>query len=209
MHAITDDQTVYDGLLASFKKTLVEASRDDANEEIMTDCEKEVVDFDAFTKNRSLGWNGSPLSCDALYLCNKTGAWFLIEFKNGTLENAKETDFRPRNNEFYGVVRKIFESLLLFTEKLRRTIEFTRNNLVFILVYNEEKNKNLKNCGLQKWREGITKWGHKNDILQMCHLSEILPQSFNVAYFDKLYVKRAYICSKALFESEFVKKYMN
>jgi len=216
---MTNEQTVYNDLLNSFSSTLHETSKDDFGG-TMIDCQMQVVCFDSFKDSISNGWNGRPKSCDALYRYD-ADMWFLIEFKNGSIEfeNKKSEDvdkklFRPNAQVFYGIIRKLFESLFLLTDLLGQTIEFTRKNLIFILVYNEEKNKNLENSWYQVVKNHITMLGHRNDILQMYNLSEILPdnpdnsdKSFNVSYFDKLYVKKAYVCSSRSFEEEFVKKY--
>jgi hypothetical protein len=212
MPVMTHEQVIYIELLKAFSSTLQETSKDDSGVSknppepvvFMTDCQAPVVSFDSFKNNIvQNGWGGIPKSCDALYMCD-ADMWFLIEFKNGQIENANKKDLKT--NEIYDAVRKLFESLFLLTEKLGQTIEFTRRNLVFILVYNEDKNKGLGGEYLAV-KSGITKWGHHKGTLQMCPLSEIVPaEPFNIAYFDKLYVKDMYICSKKTFNEEFVKK---
>jgi len=213
------EQSIYSDLLESFPMTLQKTSEDEASKdvsgtpEVMTTCQKQVVSFDSFKKNVASDWGGKPHSCDALYRYDDN-TWFLIEFKNGTLENTRENEFKPKSGEFYGIIRKLFESLFLLTERLGQTIEFTRKNLIFILVYNEDKNQCLDHScrvGEFKVKIGLTKLGHRHDTLQMSYLSEMLPDNdnFNISYFDKLYVKKAYICSKKIFENEFVKKFAN
>jgi hypothetical protein len=47
----------------------------------------------------------------------------LIEFKNGVIDDLKN----------YEIKVKIFETLLILTERLGKTIQFTRNYVTFIL----------------------------------------------------------------------------
>jgi hypothetical protein len=57
--------------------------------------------------------------------------------------------------------------------------------------------------------DSMTKLGHKSEPIPMSYLNEILKSNkFNVSYFDKLYVKKALVCSKDFFEKEFIVKYV-
>jgi hypothetical protein len=170
----------------------------------MTKCQKEVVAFDAFKKDivQKKKWKDSPSSCDALYR-HDAKTWFLIEFKNGQLEYFKDNR-QPDTTKFLEIIRKLFESLFLLTKELGQTIDFTHKNLVFVLVYNEGTN------GYLQIKDNATKLGNRKDAIPMSYLSDILPATpFNTSYFDKLYVKKAYICSKATFNNEFVKEYLD
>ena len=116
------------------KSTLKETSYDGANKEYMTDSLLEVIDFDKVKLQycNLLGLEGEvPKSCDALlFLQNKT---IFIEFKNGKVET-------------FDVRKKIYDSVLIFSDLKKCTISETRKNIEYILVYNEEKNKNSKDC---------------------------------------------------------------
>ena len=211
MSIMLNEQIVYTRLLGLFSNTLKETSKDDSGlnrtppEPIcfMTNCQKQVVSFDDFKKCIAKKIHGDPKSCDVLYRYS-ADTWFLIEFKNGKLEETNKGSFKPKSIEFYNVIRKLFESLFLLTEELGQTIEFTRKNLIFLLVYNEDKN------GCLALADNVARLGRSKDILPMSHLSEILPEEpFNTPYFDRLYVKGAYICSKQSFEDNFVKQYAN
>ena len=203
-----NEQAVYSDLLKSFSSTLKETSKDDSGGAVcyMTNCQTRVVSFDSFKDSIiQHGWASRPKSCDALHRYSED-KWFLIEFKNGILENKSKEGFRPDTQVFFDIIRKLFESLFLLTEKLGQTIDFTRKNLVFILVYNDNEDKN----GCLKIKDNLFKLGHQNDILPMSYLSEILPDKpLNISYFDKLYIKRAFVCSQNNFEQIFVKKYAN
>jgi hypothetical protein len=84
---------------------------------------------------------------------------------------------------------KIFQSLLLLTEKLDRTIHFTRENLNFILVYNET----------------IARIEIGKSPYKLAGNSNFFP--FGLDDLQKLYFKRRYACNKKEFDSNFVKRY--
>lgn len=195
---------IYNKLLQDFGDTLKNASKDTQNDRYMTQCRKQVVNFDSFKKyvTEKLKLSGYPYSCDVLYRYS-ANKWFLIEFKNGKLENENmNNEFVPKNNEFYDIIRKFLESLLLLTEELDQSINFFRNNITFILVYNEQSNPFLST------KDSITKLGHMSEPIPMSYLNEILPNDkFNVSYFDQLYAQKTFVCSKEFFEKEFIAKY--
>ena len=64
----------------------------------------------------------------------KTRKFFSLEFKNGQMQNGK----------IYNVYNKIYDSLLMFNDIVKENISFCRQNVYFVLVYNEEKNSGLE-----------------------------------------------------------------
>lgn len=121
-------------------ETLKETSLDSANQIRMTESELEVIDFDG-VKNEyiaDLKLVDTPKSNDALYI-HESGALYFIEFKNGNMEK-----------EIHGVRRKIFDSLLIFTDIIGQGISFTREKMKYILVYNEEKSPDGRGNRLKK-----------------------------------------------------------
>ncbi|MDR1466667.1 MAG: hypothetical protein LBI40_03515 [Treponema sp.] len=127
---------IYNQMLDDFGESLKQTSIDTdetpshiRKERFMTTCQEYVVNFDKFKESivSKFKLSRSPNSCDALYMHNEN-EWFLIEFKNGKIDREK----------MYQVRGKVFQSLLILTEKLNNTISFTRSNINFILVYNED-----------------------------------------------------------------------
>lgn len=113
-----------------FKTTLMEASEDDKNGEYMTQSTKKVIDFDKVKEEyiKNIHPKVTPASNDVLMKIDDK--IYFIEFKNGNIKK-----------EIYNVKRKIFESLLIFSDIIGETISFTRDNVNYILVYNHEKSK--------------------------------------------------------------------
>ena len=117
-------------ILAKYLTTLQETSKDNHNNTAiyMTNSNLEVVNFD-LVKNeycKNLGLDNVASSVDALFF--KEENIYFIEFKNGRIEK----------NE---VVKKMYDSLLMFSDISQKDISYFRKHLHFILVYNDEKVK--------------------------------------------------------------------
>ena len=120
-------------LLNSCLSTLKEVSKDDSNDEFMTNSLVQVVNFDSaksrYVENLETKLNDTPASVDALH-CDPSGISTFIEFKNGNLDGARYREIH----------RKVRDSLLLLGDIAKLHIGDTRTNMDFILVYNEQKN---------------------------------------------------------------------
>jgi hypothetical protein len=178
---------IYNQMLDEFGDTLEQTSEDSDEKEnpqgrgvFMTSSQKKVVNFDKFKESVAAKYRlrKSPNSCDVLYR-HTENAWFLIEFKNGKID--KEKIFQIRG--------KVFQSLLLFTEKVDKTICFTRENLSFILVYNE----NTARIAIGK---SLSRLGN----------SEFVPFGL-LESLQRLYFREVYVWNKKEFDSNFVEKY--
>jgi hypothetical protein len=150
----------YDELIRDFGDTFEQVSCDADNSSYMTSNKIKVVNFDKFKESvvRKFSLKNSPKSCDALWYADKQ--FYLIEFKNGKVDKIQTHEIRG----------KIFESLLLLTEKLEATINFTRQKLTFIFVYNDES---------ARWRHDI------NNSLAKKAKTDNSPFGFNI--FKKIY----------------------
>jgi hypothetical protein len=188
---MTEEEKIYNEMLDDFEDTFENASKDTAKNAYMTSCKKNIVKVDkfkdAFIKNMSL--TSAPKSCDALCMVS-TDEFFMIEFKNGVIDALKN----------YEIKVKIFESLLMLSERFSRTTEFMRERMNFILVYNE----NIKHGENQYEDTG------KQDIKnRMSKLAKIHIIRFGLSHFKKLYFKDVFTYSKKEFEDKFISKYYN
>ena len=123
-----------------------------------------------------------PKSSDAFYVDN-SGEMYLIEFKSGIMDKKEKS----------GVRLKICDSLLVLTDILDKSISYTRQNLCFILVYDETKNPRYK---IVKRYSRKTKTGEDFDF-----------PLFGFGRFKKLYFKNVFTVTKDEFENHFVKKW--
>lgn len=173
--------------------TFKETSYDKDGEEpgYMTDSQIQVINFDkvkdGYIKNLAL--SNTPCSNDALYF-GKDNKIFFVEFKNGVL------DERPRRN--FNICKKIYDSLLIFNDIVNKNISFCRENLYFILVYNENKNKR-EACKTEQEESSkaiISKKIHKKAKKKFIR--------FGLDRFEKLYFKEVFTYTESEFENAFL-----
>lgn len=159
---------------SSFKNaitTLKEASKDtgDGTVTYMTDSQYEVLDFDKIKKMYANKYKLTkhPASADALFQA-QTGSFIFVEFKNGKVDTKN-------------INKKIYDSTAIFMDITQTTISFTRENMNYILVYNESKNPIKKN------KQSIT--DIKGHILEKA--TEYYPR-FYLASFKGYFFKNIY-----------------
>lgn len=184
-------------ILQKHLSTLKETSKDDhdTTPKFMTDSLLSVVDFDAVKDEyiQSIGMCETPKSNDALF-CDIAGKLIFIEFKNGHMNGKKQHDVR----------KKVFDSLLIFTDIIKRGISYTRGNVDYILVYNEAKNSDSpedidRNVQASSSRDQIAKTlmrkGGRNYI------------KFGLGIFERYCFSNVYTYTVREFEDEFVAKH--
>lgn len=172
--------------MSSFKET-----SHDTDSEVpgyMTDSEIQVINFDkvkeSYIKNMSL--SNTPCSNDALYIGSKKLCF--VEFKNGVMNR----------NKVFNVYNKIYDSLLIFNDIIKENISFCRNNLYFILVYNEGKNPYEKNETKQEdsSKAIISKYVHNKAKKKFVR--------FGLDKFEKIYFKAVFTYTESEFENIFL-----
>lgn len=121
-----DSIEIFKQHLSSLKQT----SYDEVNKEYMTEDERSVVDFDSVKEAylTSLGCQSERISSVDALMQNSAKVIF-VEFKNGVMKKEK-----PK------VSSKIKDSLLIFGGLTHSDINYSRENMEFVLVYNEAKN---------------------------------------------------------------------
>ena len=88
---------------------------------------------------------------------------------------------------------------MIFTDIVDERVSFCRNNVNFILVYNEEKNPNNTDVKEDKSRVAIGKHFMKKGGKRFVR--------FNLEKFEKLYFHAVYTYTESEVEQEFVQKY--
>lgn len=117
--------------------TLKETSKDTANGSYMSNSMYQVVNFDLVKKSHI--FKGSHIcshnlrSNDALVLLSNDKFVF-IEFKNGNLDTYAE---ELKNEK---IRSKINESLWILNDIIEENLQFDRQSINYILVYNKSKN---------------------------------------------------------------------
>ncbi len=113
---------------AQYKTTLRETSCDDKNRKHMVDSTAEAVNVDQMMVDYVDALplqDGRPRSVDAM-IEKADGTECLIEFKNGSVSKDE-------------VLNKLYATLLMFQDKYGLPVEYAREHISFVLVYNREK----------------------------------------------------------------------
>ena len=117
--------------VSTLKETSID-THDNNNIKYMTASEREAINFDNVKKEyiKNLALTDEPKSNDALFI-NKNDDLVFVEFKNGYMDTAKK----------YAVRKKIYDSIIILTDILNVGISQLKNDMEYILVYNETVNK--------------------------------------------------------------------
>lgn len=178
---------------SKYKVSIKETSYDDAQNEYMTESQIEVIDFDKVKEEYicTLKLSEPPKSCDSLYMNGDEKIF--IEFKNGKV--------KP-----FEVRKKIYDSILIFSDLIKCGISETRAEIEYILVYNHEANKNNKDYNFDP-KTNI----QESDEYDL--LSKIISENakehilkFKLNDFKNYLVKNIYTYNKEEFEDKFIKK---
>ena len=169
-------------LLKNHVCTLKKASMDKTNHQTMCDSHIKVVEFDKIPDEyaRGKGWRGVPKSNDALYIDTKD-EWFFVEFKNGAV----------KKDEIY---RKMYDSLIMLVElEIIPNFDFARNNINYILVYNEGK----KLPCIESESRNLIYDHHEN-------LAKKEKKLFDVDKFEEYLFHETHTYTKVLFKEKFI-----
>lgn len=180
-------------LLCRNRNTLKETSKDNHNgtAAYMTESQHDVINFDAVKTEyvEPLKLKKIPTSNDALF-AYVDGRLAFIEFKNGCM---KKKD--------YCVRKKIYDSLLMFSDITHEGISYTRVYMDYILVYNEEKNPEENDehtsIGVSSARDGLAK-----KVLGLGNQPFI---KYGLEIFKDYCFKNVYTYTEREFEEKFVK----
>lgn len=183
---------IFKNNISTFRETSLD--KDGKTPGYMTDSEIQVVNFDNVKKSyiKGMGLAYTPCSSDALYI-RKNGELFLVEFKNGVID-------KPTT---YNVHYKIYDSLLIFNDIVKENLSFCRENMSFVLVYNEGKNSTL-------YAEEKQEESSKATIGKIIHKKAKKKfVRFGLDRFEKMYVKNVFTYTEREFNEEFLPEISN
>lgn len=163
--------------------TLKKASMDTTNKDSMCESYITVVNFDKIPNeySRGRGWGGVPKSNDALYI-DIEGKWYFIEFKNGTIQKDE-------------VYRKLYDSLIMLMEwNVIPSFDFVRENVNYILVYNEGKYEKIPYSQARNQNYGY-----------FMNLAQREERLFDIDKFEGYLFKETHTYTQSLFENKFIK----
>lgn len=126
-----DDFPIFTNHFSSLKKTSLDNR--DGHKKYMTESELTAVCFDDVKDEyvELLGMSEIPKSNDALF-DEGNGTLVFVEFKSGHIDSQKQ----------FAIRKKIYDSTLIFTDITSTGISYMREQMKYILVYNDAANKN-------------------------------------------------------------------
>jgi len=187
--------------------TLKQTSKDDNNEEYMTESQIKVINFDSvggdkYTRNNNLSIQLK--TNDVLFLHNDERYTF-IEFKNGKLlDKSNRIDIKKLKD----IELKILNSMFVLGDIEGKSLNTLKEITNYILVYNEDKNlpnekNSISEIGNYFVNQGSSLSVGKNTLDK----DEII--CFGLEKFKGYCFKNVHTYSKEEFEEKFVKKMEN
>ena len=185
--------------------TLKQTSKDDNNEEYMTESQIKVINFDSvggdkYTRNNNLSIQLK--TNDVLFLHNDRRYTF-IEFKNGKLlDKSNRIDIKKLKD----IELKILNSMFVLGDIEEKSLNTLKEITNYILVYNEEKNSpNEKNSISEIGNYFINQGSSLSVGENTFGKDEII--CFGLEKFKNYCFKNVHTYSKEEFEEKFVRKY--
>ena len=187
--------------------TLKQTSKDDNNEEYMTESQIKVINFDSvggdkYTRNNNLSIQLK--TNDVLFLHNDERYTF-IEFKNGKLlDKSNRIDIKKLKD----IELKILNSMFVLGDIEGKSLNTLKEITNYILVYNEDKNlpnekNSISEIGNYFVNQGSSLSVGKNTLDK----DEII--CFGLEKFKGYCFKNVHTYSKEEFEEKFVKNMEN
>ena len=185
--------------------TLKQTSKDDNNEEYMTESQIKVINFDSvggdkYTRNNNLSIQLK--TNDVLFLHNDRRYTF-IEFKNGKLlDKSNRIDIKKLKD----IELKILNSMFVLGDIEKKSLNTLKEITNYILVYNEEKNSpNEKNSISEIGNYFVNQGSNLSIVENTFEKDEII--CFGLEKFKGYCFKNVHTYSKEEFEEKFVRKY--
>ena len=185
--------------------TLKQTSKDDNNEEYMTESQIKVINFDSvggdkYTRNNNLSIQLK--TNDVLFLHNDRRYTF-IEFKNGKLlDKSNRIDIKKLKD----IELKILNSMFVLGDIEEKSLNTLKEITNYILVYNEEKNSpNEKNSISEIGNYFVNQGSNLSIVENTFEKDEII--CFGLEKFKGYCFKNVHTYSKEEFEEKFVRKY--
>ncbi len=184
--------------------TLKQTSKDDNNEEYMTESTIKVINFDSvggdkYSKNNRL--NIQLKTNDVLFLHDNKKYTF-IEFKNGKLlDKTNKIDIKKLKD----IELKILNSLFVLGDIEEKSLSSLKEITDYVLVYNEEKNTPNERNSISEIGNYFINQGNISSEKTKTEKEEII--CFGLEKFKGYCFKNVHTYSKEEFEEKFVKKY--
>ena len=187
------EQSIIDNLPNILKNsidTLENISYDNINDEYMANSQKTAIDFDKVKDDYSTqNVINKPKSNDALYIA-KNNIHYFIEFKNGNYRNLKKSDLMSKTCDSVYILydikypngNKYIEKYIKCNQCVIDMVNFSKNYIVYILVYNSANNQKRQNYNLRFY----------------------IKSNFGLNELERILLKKVYIYDEKEFETKFI-----
>lgn len=195
-------------IIDRFQSTLEATSYDNDNGTYMVHSQLQVCPFDKvkewYVSEKIPYANPNPKSNDALYFGELES--YFIEFKNGKITNAINFEI---NKKIYDSLFILFD--LQYIDKHGNpvnSISYTRNNMNYILVYNEDNYREAgqtvqTKAGLKRQKE-VSESCHRTNLYKMVRkLAKEEFILFGLDQFRNYFFKNVYTYTQKEFEQNF------
>ena len=184
--------------------TLKQTSKDDNNEEYMTESQIKVINFDSvggdkYTRNNNLS---IQLKTNDVLFLHSDRRYTFIEFKNGKLlDKSNRIDIKKLKD----IELKILNSMFVLGDIEEKSLSSLKEITDYILVYNEEKNTPNERNSISEIGNYFINQGNISSEKTKTEREEII--CFGLEKFKDYCFKNVHTYSKEEFEEKFVKKY--
>ena len=185
--------------------TLKQTSKDDNNEEYMTESQIKVINFDSvggdkYTRNNNLS---IQLKTNDVLFLHSDRIYTFIEFKNGKLlDKSNRIDIKKLKD----IELKILNSMFVLGDIEEKSLNILKEITNYILVYNEEKNSPNEKNSISEIGNYFVNQGSSLSVGENTFgKDEII--CFGLEKFKNYCFKNVHTYSKEEFEEKFVRKY--
>ena len=185
--------------------TLKQTSKDDNNEEYMTESQIKVINFDSvggdkYTRNNNLS---IQLKTNDVLFLRSDRRYTFIEFKNGKLlDKSNRIDIKKLKD----IELKILNSMFVLGDIEKKSLNTLKEITNYILVYNEEKNSPNEKNSISEIGNYFVNQGSSLSVGENTFdKDEII--CFGLEKFKNYCFKNVHTYSKEEFEEKFVRKY--
>ena len=182
--------------------SLKESSYSKTSKLYMTECQSKIINIDELVKqyNKQYKFISKPSSVDSIYKFIKIkNELYLIEFKSGSFKQKEDKNNLENNDDNFNIkkheiYKKGYDTFITLMDL--GIINNCKNNVIYILVYNENKKEEHENQNnIFNDMKELSKSDYKNKSFQ------------NMGGLERFLFKESYACTKDDFNNFIVKEF--
>ncbi|MEI0495266.1 hypothetical protein R4K89_12790 [Brachyspira intermedia] len=185
--------------------SLKESSYSKTSKLYMTECQSKIINIDELVKqyNKQYKFISKPSSVDSIYKFIKIkNELYLIEFKSGSFKQKEDKNNLENNDDNFNIkkheiYKKGYDTFITLMDLgIINNLDYCKNNVIYILVYNENKKEEHENQNnIFNDMKELSKSDYKNKSFQ------------NMGGLERFLFKESYACTKDDFNNFIVKEF--